>query len=91
MLKYWLLQQKWELKYSPFKFFVCVLACTALCSSLQYHFDTLGCKKRWRTQHAAAFRYTMVVLWGIVVPHIAHAQTQTVYGIRLNINISGLS
>src|SRR4029434_10075896 len=38
-------------------------------------------------------RYTMVVLWGIVVPHIAHAQTQTVYGIRLNINIniSGLS
>src|SRR4029434_2056951 len=30
-------------------------------------------------------RYTMVVLWGIVVPHIAHAQTQTVYGIRLNI------
>src|SRR4029434_1184302 len=38
-------------------------------------------------------RYTLVVLWGIVVPHIAHAQTQTVYGIRLNtnINISGLS
>ena len=36
-------------------------------------------------------RYTMVVLWGIVVPHIAHAQTQMVYGIRLNINISGLS
>src|SRR4029434_7761310 len=30
-------------------------------------------------------RYTMVVLWGIVVPHIAHAQTQTFYGIRLNI------
>ena len=51
---------------------------------------TLGLASRVRV---SLCRYTMVVLWGIVVPHIAHAQTQTVYGIRLNINIniSGLS
>ena len=30
-------------------------------------------------------RYTMVVLWRIVVPHFVHAQTQTGYSIRLNI------
>ena len=30
-------------------------------------------------------RYRTVVLWRMVVPHIAHAQTQTVYAIRLNI------
>ena len=29
------------------------------------------------------------VLYPIVVPHIAHAQTQTVYGRRLNVNIWG--
>src|SRR4029434_5298172 len=38
---------------------------------------------------AALCRYTMVVLYPIVVPHIAHAQTQTVYGRRLNVNIWG--
>src|SRR4029434_10129067 len=32
-------------------------------------------------------RYPMVVLYPIVVPHIAHAQTQTVYGRRLNVKI----
>src|SRR4029434_1490728 len=37
------------------------------------------------TSFGKGCRYTMVVLWGLVVPHIAHAQTQTVYGIRLNI------
>ena len=34
-------------------------------------------------------RYRMVVLYRMVVPHIAHAQTQTVYGRRLNVNIWG--
>ena len=48
----------------------------------------LGCSTS-RRAHSSPCHYRMVVRYPMVVTHIVHAQTQTVYGRRLNGNIWG--